>query len=67
MPHEEAGRGANLIGGWLATRFGIARMLAIGWVLTLALPRAAEPRAATAQAPAAPPARAAEPRKTAAP
>jgi predicted MFS family arabinose efflux permease len=28
--YEAAGVGANLIGGWLATRFGIARMLAVG-------------------------------------
>jgi predicted MFS family arabinose efflux permease len=28
--YEAAGIGANLVGGWLATRFGIARMLAIG-------------------------------------
>ena len=28
--YEAAGIGANLIGGWLATRFGIARMLAVG-------------------------------------
>jgi len=28
--YEAAGIGANLIGGWLATRFGIARMLAAG-------------------------------------
>ena len=28
--YELAGVGANLIGGWLATRFGIARMLAVG-------------------------------------
>ena len=28
--YEGAGIGANLIGGWLATRFGIARMLAVG-------------------------------------
>ena len=30
--YEAAGIGANLIGGWLATRFGIARMLAVGLV-----------------------------------
>lgn len=28
--YEAAGIGANLIGGWLATQFGIARMLAVG-------------------------------------
>lgn len=28
--YEFAGIGANLAGGWLATRFGIARMLAVG-------------------------------------
>ena len=28
--YEAAGIGANLIGGWLATRYGIARMLAAG-------------------------------------
>ena len=28
--YEAAGIGANLIGGWLATRYGIARMLAVG-------------------------------------
>ena len=28
--YEATGIGANLIGGWLATRFGIARMLAVG-------------------------------------
>ncbi|WP_149541305.1 hypothetical protein [Siccirubricoccus phaeus] len=28
--YEAAGIGANLIGGWLAMRFGIARMLAVG-------------------------------------
>jgi predicted MFS family arabinose efflux permease len=28
--YEAAGIGANLLGGWLATRFGIARMLAVG-------------------------------------
>ncbi len=28
--YEAAGIGANLVGGWLATRFGIARMLAVG-------------------------------------
>jgi len=28
--YEAAGIGANLIGGWLATLFGIARMLAVG-------------------------------------
>ena len=30
--YEAAGVAANLIGGWLATRFGIARMLAVGLV-----------------------------------
>lgn len=30
--YEAAGVPANLIGGWLATRFGIARMLAVGLV-----------------------------------
>ncbi len=34
--YEAAGIGANLIGGWLATRFGIARMLAVG-LMTQAL------------------------------
>ena len=28
--YEAAGIGANLLGGWLATRFGITRMLAVG-------------------------------------
>jgi predicted MFS family arabinose efflux permease len=28
--YEAAGIGANLVGGWLATRFGIPRMLAVG-------------------------------------
>ncbi|MEY3474072.1 MAG: hypothetical protein RL087_530, partial [Pseudomonadota bacterium] len=28
--YEAAGIGANLIGGWLATRHGIARMLVVG-------------------------------------
>ena len=28
--YEVAGIGANLVGGWLATRFGISRMLAVG-------------------------------------
>jgi len=28
--YEAAGIGANLIGGWLATRYGIARMLGVG-------------------------------------
>ncbi|MFP5400253.1 MAG: MFS transporter, partial [Gammaproteobacteria bacterium] len=28
--YESAGVVANLVGGWLATRFGIARMLAVG-------------------------------------
>ena len=28
--YEAAGEAANLIGGWLATRFGIARMLSVG-------------------------------------
>ena len=30
--YEFAGVFANLIGGWLATRFGIARMLAVGLI-----------------------------------
>ena len=30
--YEAAGIGANLTGGWLATRFGIARMLPVGLV-----------------------------------
>ena len=30
--YEAAGIAANLIGGWLATRFGIARMLLVGLV-----------------------------------
>lgn len=34
--YEAAGIGANLIGGWLATRFGIARMLAIGLATQIA-------------------------------
>ena len=34
--YEAAGIGANLIGGWLATRFGIARMLAIGLAAQIA-------------------------------
>src|SRR6476661_5890234 len=28
--YEAAGIGANLIGGWLAVRYGITRMLAVG-------------------------------------
>lgn len=28
--YEAAGVGANFVGGWLATRFGITRMLTIG-------------------------------------
>lgn len=31
--YEVAGIPANLVGGWLATRFGIARMLSVGLVL----------------------------------
>jgi predicted MFS family arabinose efflux permease len=34
--YEAAGIGANLIGGWLATRFGIARMLAVGLTTQIA-------------------------------
>lgn len=34
--YEAAGIGANLIGGWLATRFGIARMLAVGLAMQVA-------------------------------
>ena len=34
--YEAAGIGANLIGGWLATRFGITRMLAAGLVTQIA-------------------------------
>jgi MFS family permease len=34
--YEAAGIGANLVGGWLATRFGIARMLAVGLVTQIA-------------------------------
>ncbi len=34
--YEAAGIGANLIGGWLATRFGITRMLAIGLTTQIA-------------------------------
>ena len=34
--YEAAGIGANLLGGWLATRFGIARMLAIGLAAQIA-------------------------------
>jgi predicted MFS family arabinose efflux permease len=34
--YEAAGIGANLIGGWLATRFGIARMLAAGLATQIA-------------------------------
>jgi MFS family permease len=34
--YEAAGIGANLVGGWLATRFGIARMLAIGLATQIA-------------------------------
>jgi MFS family permease len=34
--YEAAGVGANLIGGWLATRFGIARMLAVGLTTQIA-------------------------------
>jgi len=34
--YEAAGVGANLVGGWLATRFGIARMLAVGLATQIA-------------------------------
>ncbi|PWS35698.1 MFS transporter [Falsiroseomonas bella] len=34
--YEAAGIAANLIGGWLATRFGIARMLAVGLATQIA-------------------------------
>jgi hypothetical protein len=34
--YEAAGIGANLAGGWLATRFGIARMLAVGLAAQIA-------------------------------
>lgn len=34
--YEAAGILANLIGGWLATRFGIARMLAVGLITQIA-------------------------------
>lgn len=34
--YEAAGIGANLVGGWLATRFGITRMLAIGLATQIA-------------------------------
>jgi len=34
--YEAAGIGANLVGGWLATRFGIARMLAVGLAAQIA-------------------------------
>jgi MFS family permease len=34
--YEAAGIGANLIGGWLATRFGVARMLAVGLITQIA-------------------------------
>ncbi|MBX9701360.1 MAG: MFS transporter, partial [Acetobacteraceae bacterium] len=34
--YEAAGIGANLVGGWLATRFGIARMLAVGLATQIA-------------------------------
>jgi predicted MFS family arabinose efflux permease len=34
--YEAAGIGANLIGGWLAARFGIARMLAVGLATQIA-------------------------------
>ncbi|MCA3152089.1 MAG: MFS transporter, partial [Rhodocyclaceae bacterium] len=33
--YEAAGVLANLIGGWLATRYGISRMLSIGLVLQI--------------------------------
>ena len=34
--YEAAGIAANLVGGWLATRFGIARMLAVGLSMQIA-------------------------------
>jgi MFS family permease len=34
--YEAAGIGANLVGGWLATRFGVARMLAVGLATQIA-------------------------------
>ncbi len=34
--YEAAGIGANLIGGWLATRFGITRMLGVGLATQIA-------------------------------
>jgi predicted MFS family arabinose efflux permease len=34
--YEAAGVGANLVGGWLAVRFGIARMLAVGLATQIA-------------------------------
>jgi len=34
--YEAAGVGANLVGGWLATRYGIARMLAVGLATQIA-------------------------------
>ncbi len=34
--YEAAGIGANLVGGWLATHFGIARMLAVGLSMRIA-------------------------------
>ena len=34
--YEAAGIAANLLGGWLATRFGIARMLAVGLTTQIA-------------------------------
>src|SRR6056297_515803 len=34
--YEAAGIASNLVGGWLATRFGIPRMLAIGQLLQIA-------------------------------
>ncbi|MBP0464265.1 organoarsenical effux MFS transporter ArsJ [Roseomonas sp. PWR1] len=34
--YEAAGIGANLVGGWLAARFGIARMLAVGLATQIA-------------------------------
>ena len=37
--YEAAGIVANLVGGWLATRFGIPRMLAVGLALQIARPR----------------------------
>jgi len=49
--YEAAGIASNLIGGWLATRFGIPRMLAIGQILQifgLLMLSALDPKWATA-------------------